>query len=66
MRTLSLIAAGERHASRSFAAALATRVLRALERRRAVRELARLDDHMLSDIGISRTDIGRAVRGFRY
>jgi len=38
----------------------------ALERRRALHELTRLDDHMLSDIGISRSDIRRVVDGIRY
>jgi uncharacterized protein YjiS (DUF1127 family) len=46
--------------------ALAARILRALERRRAIHELARLDDHMLSDIGVRRSDISRVVEGHRY
>lgn len=37
------------------------RALRAFSQRRALRELARLDDRMLRDIGLTRTDIDAAV-----
>jgi uncharacterized protein YjiS (DUF1127 family) len=66
MRTLSLTDAGERRKSRSMVAALFSRIIRALERRRAVHDLMQLDDHMLSDIGVTRADIHRAVDGIRY
>ena len=33
--------------------------------RRAARRLMELDDYMLRDMGLSRTDIGRVVRGGR-
>lgn len=64
MRTFSLTESGQLPASRPIAA-LFGRVMRALERRRAVHELTQLDDHMLRDIGISRSDISRAVDGIR-
>jgi uncharacterized protein YjiS (DUF1127 family) len=38
----------------------------ALEARRATRELSELDDRMLRDIGISRSDIRRIVRQNSY
>ena len=66
MRSLSLTDAGERRKSRHVVSALFSRILRALERRRAVHELMQLDDHVLSDIGITRADIHRAVDGTRY
>ncbi len=66
MRTLSLTVASEQRPPRSSLMALAAGVLRALAQRRAAHELARLDDHMLSDIGISRADISRVVKGVRY
>lgn len=34
---------------------------RAMERRRALAELAQLDDHMLSDIGLTRADLRDAT-----
>jgi uncharacterized protein YjiS (DUF1127 family) len=66
MRVLSLIDAGERRNFRRPISALLGRIIRALERRRAVHELMQLDDHMLSDIGITRADIHRAAHGTRY
>lgn len=66
MPAISLIDAGERRSTPHPMAALFSRIMRALERRRAIHELTRLDDHMLSDIGISRTDIDRVVDGIRY
>jgi uncharacterized protein YjiS (DUF1127 family) len=66
MRSLSLTAAGERRKSRSLVAALFSQIMRALENRRAVHELMQLDDRMLSDIGITRADIPRAIDGTRY
>jgi uncharacterized protein YjiS (DUF1127 family) len=39
------------------------KILGFAERRRAVRALERLDDRTLSDIGIVRADIRRAVAG---
>jgi uncharacterized protein YjiS (DUF1127 family) len=65
MPTLTLTGAGRLPARRRLAALLG-RVMCALERRRAVHELRRLDDHMLNDIGISRADISRVVDGIRY
>jgi uncharacterized protein YjiS (DUF1127 family) len=47
-------------------AALFSQIIRVLERRRAVHDLMQLDDYMLSDIGITRADIHRAVDGTRY
>jgi uncharacterized protein YjiS (DUF1127 family) len=41
-------------------AALATRLVRAASQRRALDELARLDDRMLKDIGLFRGDIDAA------
>jgi uncharacterized protein YjiS (DUF1127 family) len=66
MRTLSLTDAGERRKPRSMVAALFSQIIRVLERRRAVHDLMQLDDYMLSDIGITRADIHRAVDGTRY
>jgi uncharacterized protein YjiS (DUF1127 family) len=66
MRALSLIDAGQRRNFRLSVLALFSRIIRALERRRAVHELVQLDDHMLSDIGLTRADIHRAVDGTRY
>ncbi len=66
MRSMSFTAAGGQRPTQPFMMALAARILRALERRRAIHELARLDDHMLSDIGVSRSDISRVVEGHRY
>jgi uncharacterized protein YjiS (DUF1127 family) len=65
MRALSLTGAGQLPARRPMSA-LFGRIMSALERRRALHELTRLDDHMLSDIGISRSDIRRVVDGIRY
>ena len=42
-----------------------TRLLRAAARRRATLRLLELDDHLLSDIGLTRSDI-RAGRTARY
>jgi uncharacterized protein YjiS (DUF1127 family) len=41
------------------------RVLRWRRRRRDARLLMEFDDHLLQDIGLSRGEIGRAVRGGR-
>jgi uncharacterized protein YjiS (DUF1127 family) len=38
------------------------RVLRWRRRRRDARRLMEFDDHLLQDIGLSRGEIGRAVR----
>jgi uncharacterized protein YjiS (DUF1127 family) len=64
MSTLSL--AANNRAPQSLAMILAARIQRVLERRRAINELACLDDRMLSDIGVSRTDIPHVVDGYRY
>jgi uncharacterized protein YjiS (DUF1127 family) len=37
-------------------------LLRAIEHRRAVRQLADLDERILTDIGLSRRDVQRALR----
>jgi uncharacterized protein YjiS (DUF1127 family) len=66
MRVLSVIDADERRNFRHLVSTLLGRIIRALERRRAVHELTQLDDHMLSDIGITRADIQRAVDGIHY
>jgi uncharacterized protein YjiS (DUF1127 family) len=42
---------------------LAMRVLSWRRRRAEMRSLQRLDDHMLKDIGISRCDVERELRG---
>jgi uncharacterized protein YjiS (DUF1127 family) len=44
----------------TWLAAIATRYARAVSRRRALAELARLDDRMLKDIGLYRADIAAA------
>lgn len=41
-------------------AAIAGRVAARLRTRRALRDLAAMDDHILSDIGLSRADVVRA------
>jgi len=64
MSTLSL-AANDR-APQSFVMILAARIQRVLDRRRAINELACLDDRMLGDIGVSRADIPQFVDGYRY
>jgi uncharacterized protein YjiS (DUF1127 family) len=66
MPTLSLSDTGRPRARQPLLFALLARILRAFEHRRAIDELSRLDDHMLSDIGISRADIERVVVGRRY
>jgi uncharacterized protein YjiS (DUF1127 family) len=63
MSTLSLT--NDRPAP-SFMMALGARIMRLVERRRAINELASLDDRMLSDIGVSRGDIRIVVDGYRY
>jgi uncharacterized protein YjiS (DUF1127 family) len=63
MSTLSLSTA---RPAPSFVMALAARIMRLVERRRAMNELAALDDRMLSDIGVSRADIPVVVDGYRY
>jgi uncharacterized protein YjiS (DUF1127 family) len=65
MSTLSLSTANDRPAP-SFVMALAARIMRLVDRRRAMNELAALDDRMLSDIGVSRADIPVVVDGYRY
>ena len=59
-------AASHRHPAGAWlvrtVAGLAAAVARELRVRRAVRELAMMDEHMLKDIGITRAEIGRAVR----
>jgi uncharacterized protein YjiS (DUF1127 family) len=40
-------------------------LFRRSEKRRAYAELARLDDHLLRDIGISRSDLHRMASGTR-
>jgi uncharacterized protein YjiS (DUF1127 family) len=66
MSTVSLTAANDQPGAHSFVMSLVVRALRALERHRAVNELASLDDRMLSDIGVSRADIRLVVDGYRY
>ena len=45
-----------------LAAALGAAVGRELRIRRATRDLAMMDEHMLRDIGITRAEIGHAIR----
>ncbi|WP_188852399.1 DUF1127 domain-containing protein [Aureimonas glaciei] len=45
---------------------LLSRFCRGLRARQAVRELAALDDHMLRDIGLLRTDIEHVVQTGRF
>jgi uncharacterized protein YjiS (DUF1127 family) len=66
MSTVSLTAANDQPSAHSFVMSLVVRAVRALERHRAVNELASLDDRMLSDIGVSRADIRLVVDGYRY
>jgi uncharacterized protein YjiS (DUF1127 family) len=42
-----------------------TELFRRAERKRALRELLKLDDHLLRDIGVTRADVGAMRRG-RY
>ncbi|WP_184359237.1 DUF1127 domain-containing protein [Rhizobium sp. BK602] len=42
---------------------IAERFRQFTENRRAIRELSRLDDHVLSDLGLSRSHIRSAVLG---
>lgn len=42
---------------------IAERIRQFAENRRAIRELSRLDDHVLSDLGLSRSHIRSAVLG---
>jgi uncharacterized protein YjiS (DUF1127 family) len=62
----SLSFAADRQPAQSLMMAVVARLQRALERRRAIAELAGLDDRMLSDIGVSRADIPQIVDGYRY
>jgi uncharacterized protein YjiS (DUF1127 family) len=66
MPTMSLSAASEQRPPQSFLMTLFARLRRAFERQRAIQELTHLDDRMLSDIGVSRYDIPRAVDGTRF
>ncbi|HEX3499923.1 MAG TPA: DUF1127 domain-containing protein [Stellaceae bacterium] len=66
MSTISLSAAHGQRRPHSLVMTLVVRVLRAFERRRALQELAALDDRMLSDIGVRRADIGLVVDSHRY
>ncbi len=43
------------------AAGLTMKVARAIERRHALNQLGRLDDHMLRDIGLTRSDVRDAA-----
>lgn len=65
-QSLQIAAAGAtvRFVSRLAAAlsALAEALMTELLRRRAIRELSRLDDHMLADIGLERDQIDAAAR----
>ena len=63
---MSTLSFADDRAPQSLIMTLAARVMRALERRRAINELACLDDRMLSDIGVSRADIPQVVDGYRY
>jgi uncharacterized protein YjiS (DUF1127 family) len=47
---------------RTFAFAAVRRVLRNWWKRRTLRKLQDLDDHLLYDIGLTRDDIDRALR----
>ena len=52
-----------RIAAGAAAAALAARRLyRAIQHRRDIAALADLDDHMLADIGLTRSDLGEAIQ----
>ncbi|MDP1701344.1 MAG: DUF1127 domain-containing protein [Aestuariivirga sp.] len=61
-RTISIFLHGSSRFLRAFAiavAALCAEIAAAIERRRTRTALGRLDDYMLKDIGISRSDIDR-------
>ncbi|MEQ1520436.1 MAG: DUF1127 domain-containing protein [Aestuariivirga sp.] len=58
----SAAAAADRHLIRAGIASLARLALQALQRHKARKALHALDDHMLKDIGISRSDIERVSR----
>ncbi len=47
-------------------AALATGIVRAARLRRDMRRLSEMDDRMLRDIGLARSEIERAVYGGRW
>lgn len=42
-----------------------TSLFRRSERRRALADLSRLDDHLLRDIGVTRSDVHELMRGAR-
>ncbi|WDR06117.1 DUF1127 domain-containing protein [Devosia rhodophyticola] len=43
---------------------IAKKIASYVAQRRAIRELSAMDKHQLNDLGITRADIPKAVRGF--
>jgi uncharacterized protein YjiS (DUF1127 family) len=62
---LATLPESRRPGSLSGIARLMSALIVEFRARRAARRLMELDDYMLRDMGLSRTDIGRVVRGGR-
>lgn len=63
MTTITYGREAVRNQGNSMGAGLLGRVKTYLARSRAERQLSKLDDRLLADIGVKRTDISKAVWG---